>query len=101
MLEIEWGQVTQLISPFEKRHCPECNVIEIEIHCVLECIINQNKMLELFDKIRSMDSYFNDLQPANKFVDSMNTQKERNMKCFAKFVYTSFDKRTKFLSSPI
>ena len=101
MLEIERGRSTQPVSPIEKRHCSECNVIEIEIHFVMECTINQNEMLVSSDKIRSMDSYFNDLLPENKFIYWMNTEKERNMKCFAKFVYASFDKRTKCHSSPI
>ena len=52
MREIERGRHTQPISPTEKRHCPEYNVTEIEIHFVLGCSINQNEMLELFAKCK-------------------------------------------------
>ena len=86
MLEIERGRHTRPITPVENRRCPKCNVIENEIHFVLECTINQNEKLELFDKIRSTDSCYIDLPPENKFVYLMNTENVRIMKWFAKFV---------------
>ena len=100
MLEIERGRPTRPITPVENRRCPKCNVIENEIHCVLECTINQKERLELFDKIWSIDSYCIDLLPENKFVYLMNTENVTIMKWFAKFVYWSFDKRSKFHNSP-
>ena len=100
MLEIERGRHTRPITPVENRICPKCNVIENEIHFVLECTINQNERLELFDKIRSIDSCNIDLPPENKFVYLMNSENVRIMKWFAKFVYSSFDKRSKFHNSP-
>ena len=100
MLEIERGRHTRPITPVENRRCPKCNVIENEIHFVLECTINQNERLELFDKIRSIDSCYIDLPPENKFVYLMNSENVRIMKWFAKFVYSSFDKRSKFHNSP-
>ena len=96
MLEIERGQHTRPITPVENR-CPRCNVIENELHFVLECTINKKEMLELFDKIRSIDSYYIDLPPENKFVYIMNTENVRIMKWFAQFVYSSFDTRSKIL----
>ena len=63
MLEIERGRHTRPITPVENRRCPKCNVIENEIHFVLECTINQKERLELFDKMRSIDSYYIDLPP--------------------------------------
>ena len=74
MLEIERGRHTRPVTPVENRRCPECNVIENELHFVLECTINQDERLELFDKIRNMDSYFSALHPVNKFVYLMNTK---------------------------
>ena len=100
MLEIERGRHTRPITPVEKRRCPKCNVIENEIHFVLECTINQNERLELFDKIRTIDSCYIDLPPENKFVYLMNSENVRIMKWFAKFVYSSFDKRSKFHNPP-
>ena len=87
MLEIERGRHTRPITPVENIRCPEWNVIE-------------NERLELFDKIRNMDSYFSALHPEDKFVYLMNTKNERTMKWFSKFVYSSFDKRSKFHSPP-
>ena len=94
MLEIERGRHTRPITPVKNRRCPKCNVIENEIHFVLECTINQTERLKLFDKILSIDSYCINLLPENKFVYLMNTENERIMKWFAKFVYSSFDKRS-------
>ena len=100
MLEIERGRHTRPITPVENRRGPKCNVIENQIHFVLECTIKQKERLELFDKIRSIDSYYIDLPPENKFVYLMNTEIARIMKWFAKFVYSSFDKRSEFRNSP-
>ena len=100
MLEIERGRHTRPITPVENRRCPKCNVIENEIHFALECTIYQNERLELFDKIRSIDSWYIDLPPENKFVYLMNSENVRIMKWFAKFVNSSFDKGSKFHNSP-
>ena len=58
MLEIERGRHTRPVTPVENRRFPGCNVIENELHFLLECTINQDERLELVDKIRNMDSYF-------------------------------------------
>ena len=98
MDEMERSRHTRPVTPVENRRCPECNVIENELHFLLECTINQDERLELFDKIRNMDSYFSALHSENEFVYLMNTKNERIMKWFSKFVYSSFDKRSKFHS---
>ena len=100
MLEIERGRHTRPITPVENRRCPKCNVIKNEIHIVLVCTINQKERLELFDKIRSINSYFIDLLTENEFVYLMHTENEIIMKLFSKFFDSSFDKRSKFHNSP-
>ena len=40
MLEIEQGRHTQPVTLVENRRCPKCNVIENELHFLLECTIN-------------------------------------------------------------
>ena len=88
------------LPPIASRRCPECNVIENEIHFLLECTISQNEWLQLFDKSRSMDLYFNDLLPENKLFYLIHSENERIIKWFANFAYSSFDKRSKLHSSP-
>ena len=43
MLEIERRRHTRPVTPVENRRCPECNVLENELHFLLECTINQDE----------------------------------------------------------
>ena len=79
LITIERGRHTRPITPIENRRCPKCNVIENEIHFVLECTINWKERLELFDKFRSIDSYYIGLLPENKLFYLMNRKKMKEL----------------------
>ena len=49
MLELERCQHIRPVTPIENRHSPDCKVIENEFHFLLECTINQDERLELFN----------------------------------------------------
>ena len=94
MLEIERGRHTRPVTPLENRLCPTCKVVESEIHFLLDCPSYEPFREELFKKIDSVDLYFKQLLPINKFLYLTSTSNEQILKWFGKFIYLSLNKRT-------
>ena len=94
MLEIERGQHTRPVTPLENRLCPTCKVVESEIHFLLDFPSYEPFREELFKKIDSVDLYFKQLLPINKFLYLTSTSNKQILKWFGKFIYFSLNKRT-------
>ena len=94
MLEIERGRHTGPVTPLENRLCPTCKVVENEIHFLLDCPSYERFREELFKKIDSVDLYFKQLLPTNKFLYLTSTSNEQILKWSGKFIYLSLNKRT-------
>ena len=94
MLEIERGRHTRPVAPLENRLCPTCKVVESEIHFLLDCPSYEPFREELLKKNDSVDLYFKQLLPINKFLYLTSTSNEHILKWFGKFIYLSLNKRT-------
>ena len=94
MLEIERGRHTRPVTPLENRLCPTCKVVECEIQFLL--VLSQLRTFQrgAIKKNDSVDLYFKQLLPINRFLYLTSTSNEQILKWFGKFIYLSLNKRT-------
>ena len=86
--------ITRPVTPLENRLCPTCKVVESEIHFRLDCPSYEPFREELLKKIDSVELYFKQLLPINKFLYLTSTSNEQILKWFGKFIYLSLNKMT-------
>ena len=98
-LAIERGRYQKPPLPVEQRLCPQCNVIEDEIHFVMFCKINSEERKQLFDKINGTDSSFQLKPTREKFLFLLKSIDHQVLNWFGKFLHVSFDKRNTFVNS--
>ena len=98
-LAIERGRYQKPPLPVELRLCPQCNVIEDEVHFVMSCEINSEEREHLFDKINGTDRNFQLKSLRDKFLYLIKSLDDRILSWFGKFLHVSFRKRNTFVNS--
>ena len=93
-LSIETGRYQEI--PIEYRLCLFCNrnSIESEVHFLLHCSFYNDIRYEFFNKIRSLDFYFDLLDDEQKIVKLMS---DDMIKLTADFLTEAFEKRKRHL----
>ena len=93
ILEIERGRYTKPVTPLECRTCALCNVVEDEIHFLIECQLYSDDRQALFDKISEVDQHFLQMDTREKFVFLLTTDNAQYLSWIGKFIFVSFKKR--------
>ena len=90
-LEIGRGRyVRPRVSP-EQRLCGTCHVIDDKIHFVTKFRVKACERKSFFQNMSFVDPNFTVLDDKNKFVYLMQSQDQRTLRWFAKFLYNSFN----------
>jgi hypothetical protein len=67
-LEIEKGRHAKPKLERSKRVCKFCNVVEDELHFLINCTLYNNERVVLFDRIISYVPSFCDINDQDKFI---------------------------------
>ena len=92
-LAIESGRHTNPRTPVADRKCLICDVIEDELHFLLNCKINLIERNTFFDKIVQTYEEFTYLNDVEKITFIMTNCNPQLLKWLGKFLHISFHKR--------
>ena len=94
-LEIEKGRHRKIGNkiPACQRLCQNYNVVEDEIHFVMDCTINLSERRTLFNNITADSSPFENLDRMSKFKYLFSTENAQHLTWLGNFLYTCFSKR--------
>ena len=98
LLAIEQGRHTKPKTDIEKRLCHFCNIVEDEIHFLVNCGVYSHERKTLFDKAQSKFPNFLNLDDQKKFVMILSCDDSQVLTSVGKFLHLSFLKREEFLS---
>ena len=96
VLEIERGRYTIPSTPIENRLCHMCQVIENEVHFLIECKIYGEHRHTLFSKVIEIFPYFSTLPGPEKFIFLLCNSDSKILTWVGRFIYEAFESRTIF-----
>ena len=84
--------------PKDQRYCPFCqNVVETEIHFLLECSTYKHLRMKLIEHINPSNPQFDFYTKEQQFSHLLVNLDEKDI---AQFIYTCFDLRTFLFALP-
>jgi len=98
ILEIERGRYTKPKTDINNRLCPVCNVVEDELHFLIDCNLYIQDRIELFNMIGAKIHYFNSFCSLQKFLFLMNNSDSQINVRTGKFIFKSFKIRRDHLN---
>jgi hypothetical protein len=96
-LEIERGRHMNPKLEREKRLCKLCEIIEDELHFLIECKLYDKDREELFKNIIYHIPTFRNMNSMDKFKNILTSKNDIVLSLAGKFIYKSFLKRQQFL----
>ena len=98
-LEIESGRHKRPKTPVENRLCTVCdlNIVEDEVHFLLECPLYNKPRKLLFDKVSILHCKFYNISKAEKFSLLLNSKSAQINNWLAKTIKAMFNMRTLYL----